>query len=493
MPLPLDRQYEHLLRRAGFGARPDELVTFRKLPLTSAIEYLLNYERVPDDVDAKIGTPGHLLTTNVGGDFRPGANIVAARQRWLFRMVHTNRPLQEKMTLFWHNHFATAYTKINGLIGNAEATRYLAAKPSEDAARVRGQLEMLRDNALGNFQQILLNIASDTAMLFWLDGYTNTRTRPQENFGREIMELFTMGVGHYTEADVYAAARVFTGWNLRRPGAAADGTQHYEFVFNPAQHETTAKTFTFPIYPDGSKTIPSRSAAQGMQDGHDLIAALAAHPETGRYLAKKLYRFFVSEAGDVDPAFVDRIARAYQRSRYNMKEVMREVLRSPEFWDDRTYFSRYSWPAEFVARMLKEVGWQGFSANDALVPLSGMGQVLYDPPDVAGWDLGRSWFSTGSMLTRMNFAATVASNQRVRLAPPTRPGEKRPAFAETPEALLGHVMERLSPAPFEGEIRGMLLEYLRASTTWPIADAQLQTKMTGVVHLITGSPEYQLV
>ena len=148
-------------------------------------------------------------------------------------------------------------------------------------------------------------------MLFWLDGRTNTKAQPQENFGREIMELFTRGVGHYTESDVYAAARVFTGWNLTRPGAAADGSQHYEFAYLPNQHETSAKTFSFPIYADGNATIPARPAANGLQDGLDFIAALARSPETARYLATKLYRFFVSESGDVSSAFVDRVASMY--------------------------------------------------------------------------------------------------------------------------------------------------------------------------------------
>jgi uncharacterized protein (DUF1800 family) len=125
--------------------------------------------------------------------------------------VHSDRPLQEKMTLFWHNHFATGYAKIASALTATEGARYLAAKASEDPGRVRGQLEMLRDNALGNFRDILLAIAKDTAMLVWLDGRTNTKAKPQENFGREIMELFTVGVGNYTEPDVYAAARVFSG------------------------------------------------------------------------------------------------------------------------------------------------------------------------------------------------------------------------------------------------------------------------------------------
>src|SRR4029078_3677874 len=208
-----DPQVEHLLRRGGFGARPDELETFRQESFTAGVTRLIEYERIPDDVDSKIGKPGYLLTT---GEFNPRSNIAQARQRWLFRMVHTERPLQEKMTLFWHNHFATGYAKINGLVGAAEAARYMAAKSSEDPAGVRGQIEMLRDNALGNFRDILVNVAKDTAMLVWVDRVTNTRAKPQENFAREIMELFTVGVGNYTEPDVYAGAKVFSGWNLTR-------------------------------------------------------------------------------------------------------------------------------------------------------------------------------------------------------------------------------------------------------------------------------------
>ena len=167
---------------------------------------------------------------------------------------------------------------------------------------MRGQIEMLRDNALGNFRDILLDIAKDTAMLVWLDGRTNTKAKPQENFGREIMELFTVGVGNYTEPDVYAAARVFTGWNLQRAGRRdRPASQHYEFVYNAGQHETTAKTFSFADLPRRRQDDSgARRPPTGMQDGLDFINGLAAHPNTARYLATKLYRFFVSEFGAVN-------------------------------------------------------------------------------------------------------------------------------------------------------------------------------------------------
>src|SRR5439155_17085654 len=277
-----DRQIEHLLRRAGFGARPDELDTYGAMSIPQAVDALVNYERVSTDVDALIGRAGYVNVTT-RGQFAPNTTIVDSRQRWLFRMLHTDRPLQEKMTLFWHNHFATGYNKIAGTFGAAEGARYMAAKSSEDPGKVRGQIEMLRENALGNFRDILTEIAKDTAMIVWLDGRTNFKAQPQENFGREIMELFSVGVGNYTESDVYAAARVFTGWNLARPGVNGDPTQHYEFVYNANQHDTNAKTCSFAIYPDGGKTSPARAAGSGMKDGIDFISGLGAHRNTARY------------------------------------------------------------------------------------------------------------------------------------------------------------------------------------------------------------------
>jgi uncharacterized protein (DUF1800 family) len=479
-------QIEHLLRRAGFGARADELDTFRSDLFATAVGRLLNYDRIPDDVDEKIGLAGYVgITTR--GQFSPRTVIGDARQRWLFRMLHTNRPLQEKMALFWHNHFATAYSKIAGQVGAEEATRYLAAKPSEDPGGVRGQIELFRQHALGNFRELLVEVAKDVAMLFWLDGYLNTRTRPQENFGREIMELFTMGVGHYTEADVYAAARVFTGWNLSRPGAAADRTQRYQFNYNANQHDTGDKTFSFAIYADGGRTIRARSAATGMQDGLDLIDGLCAHPETPRYLGRKLYRFFISDTGDVPESFLARVSTAFRESRYDMKAVMREVLLAREFWDERHYFTRLSWPIEFVVRTLKDVGWSGFSLGDALAPLSNMGQNLFDPPDVAGWDVGRGWFSTGSMLARMNFASQVAANQRFNLAAAAS------GRAESPEALLAFVLEGLKTPPLDATATSAMLDYLNAQGPWTASAAQLQAKVPGLVHLVAGTPEYQFL
>jgi uncharacterized protein (DUF1800 family) len=480
-----ERQLEHLLRRAGFGARPDELDLYSQLSADEIVDSLVEFQSVPDDVDSKIGKPGYAGTTT-RGIFSPNSNITDARQRWLFRMVHSDRPLQEKMALFWHNHFATGYAKIAGTFGATEGARYMAAKASEDPGKVRGQIELFRDMALGNFRDLLTAVSKDTAMLVWLDGRTNTKAKPQENFAREIMELFTMGVGNYTEPDVYAGARVFSGWNLQRPGSAADGSQHYEFIYVPGQHDTASKTFSFAIYPDGNKTIPARGQNEGMQDGIDFINALAANPNTGRYLAAKLFRFFVSEFREPDRSFIDRIAGVYLNSKYDMKIVMREVFRSPEFWDPSSYWARYSWPVELVIRSLKDVGWTGFSVDSALTPLANMGQTLFDPPDVSGWDAGQSWFSSGAMLARMNFASTLAANQKFNLAAASK------AFNRTPQSFLSYMTGQIATPPVDGSVRSEWMTYLHANGEWTGNDAQRQLKAPGLVHLIAGSPEYQL-
>jgi uncharacterized protein (DUF1800 family) len=399
-------------------------------------------------------------------------------------MVHSQRPLQEKMALFWHNHFATAVSKVTGTLGSPEGIRYMTAKPSEDPNQVRGQLEVFRDFALGNFRDLLVAMAKDVAMLVWLDGRLNVRTNPQENFARELMELFTMGVATFTEQDVYAAARVFTGWNLSRPNNA-----YYSFQYNANQHDTAAKEFSFQIYSNGSRTIPARTAGEGMQDGIDLINAVAAHPETGPRLARKLYRYFISETDTPDPKLIDSLAKMYYRANFEMKPVVATLLMSPQFMDQKSYYARYSWPVEFVARAIKEVGWAGFTISEAnvMTPLLNMGQQLFEPPDVNGWELGPGWFSSGSMLARMNFAASLAGNQKFNLRDMAR------GRAASPEELVALMSDRLTPPPFVSDSYNALVDYTRAGGSWTGSDTQLATKASGLAHLIVGSGEYQFV
>lgn len=482
-----DADVRHLLRRAGFGASAADLEYFGDLRFGAAVDVLVDFEQIEDDVDARIGMPGHVGIT-VRGTFRPNTVINDARQRWLFRMVHSNRPLQEKMTLFWHNHFATAYSKVAGAYGSSDATRMMAAKPAEDPKGMEGQVETIRRLGVGNFRDLVVAMAKDPAMLVWLDGRFNTKTKPQENFGRELMELFSMGVGFYKESDVYAAARVFTGWNLSRTTTSnPDPAPSFKFAYNAAQHDTTAKTFTFPIYPDGNQTIPARSAAGGMQDGIDLITAVVSHPQTARRLIRRLWNTFVSEINEPSDDFIEEAARFYLTNGYDIRGVLDMILRSPEFRDDSQHFTRYSWPAEFIARAIKEVGYSGFSVDTAVSQMINMGQVLFEPPDVAGWEQGPGWISTGGMLARMNFAAALARSQAIPLAAWAKP------MSKTADAVLSATLDRLSPSPFGNAAYDDLRSYLLASGAWTGSDAQLKSKVSGLVHLIVGSGEYVFV
>ena len=481
---------DHLLRRAGFGVSSADVGIFRDMSPSAAVSYLVDYEGRPDDVDARIGRPDHVqvATKDV---FAPDIDVDDARQRWMFRMIHTRRPLQEKMALFWHNHFATAYSKLAADSGTVQGAKMLAHKPGV-LRGPQGQIELFRKYALGNFRTLLLEIARDPAMLVWLDGQSNTKAKPQENFAREVMELFTVGVGNHTEADVYAAARVFSGWNLRgsddyRNDEYGDVNSYQEFVFNAHQHDTNAKTFTFPVDSSGSRTIPARSESEGIQDGVDLITALATHPETARRLARKFWNFFISEIHQPDPGFVESTAAVYLQSRTEIRPVVRHILSSSWFNNPAVRYARYSWPAEFVARAIREVGWQNLSLDRVRAPMASMGMLLFEPPNVGGWPLGAEWFSTGTMLARMNFAATLAASQKDFLAVEMEPD------SGTPQSLLAAMLDRVTPAPFDSAPQQALMSYLTAGGAWTGGADQLNTRAAGLARLLVGSSEYQLV
>ena len=481
----LDPAMGHLLRRAGFGASQAEAETWNALSIDAAIDRLVDFEQIPDDVDTHIGTPGYLGTVSEG-PFTPHLDFVDALQRWIFRMVHTQRPLQEKMALFWHNHFATGYGKVAGQLGEQGGVRALFSKPSEDVDGLTGQLEMFRTRALGNFGDLLLAVAQDPAMVAWLDGDSNFKDEPQENFARELMELYTVGVGQFTEADVHAGARVFTGWNLSyQERSEDDGIS--TFNYDPLEHDPGEKTFSFPIYPDGSHTIPARDPGHGAQDGLDLIRALAAHPATGPRLARRLYGFFVTDQAEPDAALIDALSATYYAANYDMRQVVRQLFRSSQFQDPRHRWVRYSWPAEYAIRLTKEVGWVGFSADNILWSMLQMGQFLYQPPTVAGWPGGSAWFSTTTMLSRMNFAAWLTWVEQFELQRAAQDS------AESPDALLAYYLDRLSSKPFSAQSQAALRDFILAFGRWTGSPQQVRAAGAGVAHLIGASGEYQFV
>jgi hypothetical protein len=222
-----------------------------------------------------------------------------------------------------------------------------------------------------------------------------------------------------------------------------------------------------------------------MQDGLDLVLALVRHPATAHRLARRLYQFFIEETNAPDAAVISDLANTYLQSNYIIKHVLRRLFRAEYFLESE--FARYSWPVEFVVRSIKETGWNGFSVDSAMTPLVNMGQQLYEPPDVNGWALGPEWFSTASTLARMNFAATLMSNQKFNL------GRELAPYRDSPERVVAYMLNRFNYAPISGVVYEALLEYARAGGPWTGNDAQLNNKGAGLARLIVASSEYQFV
>jgi uncharacterized protein (DUF1800 family) len=214
---------------------------------------------------------------------------------------------------------------------------------------------------------------------------------------------------------------------------------------------------------------------------------VARHPATGPRLARKLYAYFVNEVDTPDENLINGLARLYYATGYEIRPMVQALLVSPQFRDPANYYKRYAWPVEYVVRMIKEVGWVGFTVNSTLTPLVNMGQQLFEPPDVNGWELGRGWFSSGGMLARMNFAAILATNQRINLRDQAR------GQVNSPESLLSFMLDRMTPPEFAQDAYNALLDYTRAGGAWTGSDGQLAAKSAGLAHLIAGSGDYQLV
>jgi len=293
-------------------------------------------------------------------------------------MINTRCPLQEKMTLFWHGLFATAYEKI--MNGRA----------------VSAQIEMFRRNCLTNFSTILLELSRDPAMIIWLDNNTNHKDAPNENYGRELLELFSMGVGNYTEEDVKECTRAFTGWTI------SNLIPRYPWGAFPLQFEYRADD-----HDDEPKEFLGKS---GHFDGDDIIEIIVTQPATANFITTKLYNFFVSD----DPPSEDEIkilSDAYLMSGYDIKSVMRVLLNSDFFKNSR--FTKVKSPTELVAGVLRLVG--NFTEIkpgliDVVMESGYMGQELLNPPTVEGWHTGKEWIDSGSLVGRVNFASEQVGN-----------------------------------------------------------------------------------
>ncbi len=445
----------HLLRRAGFAASEAELNEYVALGFEASVDRLLNPEQVPDDLETKI-TALNLDLTTVG----------ALPLYWLFRMVNTRRPLQEKMSLFWHGHFATAISKVNS------------------PQLMLAQYQLFNRLGLGNFYDLTLEVSQDPAMLDWLDSNQNRKNSPNENYGRELLELFMLGIGNYTENDVKAAARAFTGWFFaaERDNANNNRITSAKFAFNEKQHDTGAKTFL---------------GQTGNWNGEDIIRIALAQPACARFIAGKLFSFFVWDAPDA--ATVAPFAEAFVKSKFDLRETMRAILLSEQFSSDRAYRAKTKAPAELVASFMRTFG-VTTPARDFPTYLRRMGQELFNPPNVGGWTSGLGWIGPGTVLERTNLVNRVVTT---RQATNNNPVVFDPAKLlagkniTTAEQLVDYIAGLMLDGNLTTAQRNALLNYLRLNdqgkpVTFTLDAKTTDSKVRGLVHLVSATPEYQL-
>jgi uncharacterized protein (DUF1800 family) len=435
------RNAAHLLRRAGFGGTTEEINKLVSLGLEASVDSLLNFEQVDDSALDTVLTKYNFDLTK----FRP------AQSWWLTRMIFTQRPFQEKMALFWHGHFATSIRKI------ARAEMMLS------------QIALFRRLAVGNFRDILLEVSKDPAMIIWLDNNTNIKGKPNENYARELFELFALGIGNYTEQDIREAARAFTGWTLR-------GNQ---FFFNAAQHD------------DGAKTVFGQT---GNWNGDDIVNLTVKHPAAAYFISKKLFEFFAYR--NPEQEILEDLAKVYSESNYSIKAIMRRIFTSEAFYSSKALYTNVKSPTELVVssiRMLKG------AINPNLIPnyMAGMEQDLLAPPTVKGWDGGLQWISTSNLLTRYNYANFLATARGSNGS--TLPIESLLNLATaTPEAVVDHFLNLLGPVELDATAKSALVEYLQKSdngntaATFALDAGTIDKKIRGLTHLIMSLPEFQL-
>ena len=358
----------HLLRRTGFGASATDLDRYRAMGTSKAIEALLGFAGTSNaSLDAAL-PPLDPATIAPGG-----ATVTSLQAWWLQRMVESARPLEEKMTLFWHGLLTSGLDK---------------AGP----AQMFVQNQLYRRMALSNFDDLLKAVSKDPAMMVYLDTETNRKGKPNENYARELMELFTTGIGHYTEDDVRESARAFTGWTLKGAKQPRLATQ---------------SQFLARLHDEGSKTFLSKT---GNFTGDDIVEMIVPLRATAERLSSRLFAFFVYP--NPEPDIVHHLADVFQSKRYSVGALVREIFKLDAFYSARAYRSLIKSPAELAAGVLKATTADNrvYVATAAAMPP--MGQVLFYPPNVAGWPAGTSWINSSTLLARINFANGATARAR---------------------------------------------------------------------------------
>ncbi len=369
----------HLLKRAGFGTSPEQLDLWTSLGLDTAVDRLVDWELTedptaePDWAQPAFGYPfqNKKELQGLSEDERrelfkeyqktQRKNSQDLRERWLNRFLTTPRPLQEKLTLFWHGHFATSIRKVK--------ISYFMWK----------QLDLFRRFGNGSYENLLMEVARDPAMLIWLDGTDSNDKAPNENFARELMELFTLGEGHYTEEDVKESARAFTGWRVDRFSQTA--------TFNPKRSDRGSKKFL---------------GQRGSFNDQDIIRIILQQEQAAQHICTKLWTFFAYE--NPSPQLMEALAATFRESKMELKPLLKKLFRSQEFYSAQALNNQIKSPVQWWVSSLKNIASHSPATHLGTRILTQLGQSLLEPPSVKGWDGGRTWISTSTLMLRHNTA-----------------------------------------------------------------------------------------
>ncbi len=434
----------HLHRRAGFAPAWGVLKRDLNDGPAESVARLLKGEP-----SSAVGTPAAELNATLDAmatQFAPSADLTRIQSIWLYRMIFTPHPLRERMTLFWHNHFATSNVKV------------------QSPLLMQRQNDLLRAHALGDFRAMVTAVGRDPAMLMWLDSTINRKAKPNENYAREVMELFTLGRGHYTEKDIKEAARAFTGWFVV--------SDRFEEV--PRQHDT------------GPKSVLGQT---GNFSGDDIPGILLKQPACAEFICGKLFRAFVSETDEPSKELLSPLAATFRDSGYQIEKPVEMILRSNLFFDPSTRRRRVKSPIEFAVGTIRalEILKPTVATAELADACSRMGQSLFAPPSVAGWDAGSGWINSTAMLARANVALGLLSD-----------GDGGLGGRCNPQALAAeHGTGRRK------DLAGFFIDLLAQDAHEPRARQQIEKAATAknasdesaareVVRLILTSPEYQL-
>ena len=432
---PFDhRKLCHLLRRAALGVNQQRLRQFAGKSPAQVVEALTSYDPAED--------PYEKMVSGLGGVLSPTNTPESAQEWWLWRMLDTAQPLQERVALFWHNHFATSTGKVR------------------QASLVSRQIDLFRRLGLGDFRELLLAVSRDPAMLIWLDGNNNKKGRPNENYAREVMELFALGIGNYTEKDVQELARAFTGWQV------LDETAHFmAFGHDAAIKTILGKTSKF--------------------DSESAIDVLLTNPAAPRFIARKLLREFVHSKPEA--SHVEHYASRLVHHRWQIKPVLSELLTSRLFFSDYAYRSKIKSPCELVVGATIALDGRK-DIKLARQAMNNMGQALLAPPSVKGWDGEEVWINANSVLQRYNFALNLLNQQQPKKMLETL--EK--TGATTAERIVDHFAAAMLDGKIDDGARAKLIAYANSNGAFKLTEATIKSKVVGVAHLMMCMPEYQL-